>query len=100
LGETAANGFVRDIFKGLLYLGERGIVHRDLKIANVFIHNNIAKIADFGFAKYTNKYLLTYLSSNFKDLDIGSPLYMSPEGMIDHIYGMKTDIWAFGVIIY
>lgn len=34
------------------------------------------------------------------DLDIGSPLYMSPEGMIDHMYGMKTDIWAFGVIFY
>jgi serine/threonine protein kinase len=25
---------------------------------------------------------------------------MSPEGMIDHIYGMKTDIWAFGIIFY
>lgn len=33
-------------------------------------------------------------------MDIGSPLYMSPEGMIDHIYGMKTDIWSFGIIIY
>ena len=81
-------------------MAQRGIVHRDLKIANVFIHNGAAKIADFGFAKYTNKYLYRYFSSNFKDLDIGSPLYMSPEGMIDHIYGMKTDIWAFGVIIY
>jgi serine/threonine protein kinase len=25
---------------------------------------------------------------------------MSPEGMIDHLYGMKTDIWAFGIIVY
>lgn len=25
---------------------------------------------------------------------------MSPEGMIDHLYGMKTDIWSFGVIIF
>lgn len=25
---------------------------------------------------------------------------MSPEGMIDHMYGMKTDIWAFGIILY
>lgn len=36
----------------------------------------------------------------FKDLDIGSPLYMSPEGLIYNYYGEKTDIWAFGIIIY
>lgn len=41
-----------------------------------------------------------FYSQNFYDLDIGSPLYMSPEGMIDHLYGMKTDIWAFGIIVY
>lgn len=39
-------------------------------------------------------------SQNFFDLDIGSPLYMSPEGMIDHMYGMKTDVWAFGIILF
>lgn len=39
-----------DIFSGLTYLASKGIVHRDLKIANVFMHNDVAKIADFGFA--------------------------------------------------
>ena len=47
--------YIKGIFEGLIYLGERGIVHRDLKIANVFLHEGITKIADFGFAKYTNK---------------------------------------------
>lgn len=45
-----------------------------------------------------------FLSNNqrtkFKDINIGSPIYMSPEGFIDNIYGPKTDIWAFGVLIY
>jgi len=33
-------------------------------------------------------------------MNIGSPLYMSPEGFIDNVYGPKTDVWAFGVVIY
>jgi serine/threonine protein kinase len=39
-------------------------------MANIFMHNGIAKIADFGFAKCTN--------NNFNDINIGSPIYMSP----------------------
>lgn len=33
-------------------------------------------------------------------MNIGSPLYMSPEGYIDNIYGPKTDVWAFGIVLY
>lgn len=36
---------------GLKYLAEQHIVHRDLKVANIFIRDGAAKIADFGFAK-------------------------------------------------
>lgn len=53
---------------------------------------NHPKIADFGFAiKSTEK---------FKDLNIGSPLYMSPEGLLHNTYGPKTDVWSFGVLLY
>ena len=68
------------------------VVHRDLKVANIFILNGSAKIADFGFAKITK--------FKFKDINIGSPIYMSPEGLIDNVYGPKTDVWAFGMLIY
>lgn len=67
-------------------------MHRDLKVANIFIHNGEAKLADFGFAKLTK--------NKFKDINIGSPIYMSPEGLIENIYGPKTDIWAFGMLIF
>jgi serine/threonine protein kinase len=35
----------------LKYLEKEGVIHRDLKLANVFIKNGVPKIADFGFAK-------------------------------------------------
>ena len=33
-------------------------------------------------------------------MNIGSPIYMSPEGLIRNIYGPKTDVWAFGILIF
>ena len=38
-------------------MSQKNVIHRDLKVANVFLHNGRAKIADFGFAKFT-KYLI------------------------------------------
>ena len=54
--------------------------------------NGVTKIADFGFAKK--------ITQNFKDISIGTPIYMAPEGLIENIYGPKTDVWAFGVVMY
>jgi serine/threonine protein kinase len=36
----------------------------------------------------------------FKDMNIGSPFYMSPEAFLDNVYGRKTDVWSFGIILY
>jgi len=51
--EYRAEPIIKDIFNGLYYLAEKDVIHRDLKVANVFLHNGHAKIADFGFAKFT-----------------------------------------------
>jgi serine/threonine protein kinase len=67
-------------------------VHRDLKLSNVFLQNGHYKLGDFGFAIEARQ--------PFRDVSIGSPLYMSPEGLIHHVYGPKTDIWSFGILIY
>lgn len=59
----------------MLYLNENNIVHRDLKPANIFLTaNGIPKIADFGFSVKS--------SQAFKDINIGSPIYMSPEALL------------------
>lgn len=67
----SAQPIIKDIFCGLLYLAQKNVIHRDLKVANVFLHNGKAKIADFGFAKFT-KYNISYLDkiSRISTLDL------------------------------
>lgn len=63
--ETRAQPYIKDIFEGLAYLNDNQVIHRDIKVANIFIHNGRAKIADFGFAKFT-RYYRDYIEKNSK----------------------------------
>ncbi len=51
LEERDCRKTICDVYLGLRYLAEQHIIHRDIKVANVFLKDGIAKIADFGFAK-------------------------------------------------
>ncbi len=81
----------------------RGIVHRDLKLSNLFLARQregipIVKVLDFGLAKVreSNTVSLTDSTNIF-----GSPLYMSPEQTrsAKHV-DARTDIWSLGVCLY
>ena len=41
--------FLREMTEGYIYIEENGILHRDLKTANIFLSNGTTRIADFGF---------------------------------------------------
>jgi len=54
----------------MLYMEKNHIIHRDIKAANIFIKENRAIVADFGFARYVHE--------PFYDLNIGSLPFMPP----------------------
>lgn len=97
LPEKEANSFMVKILEAVAYAHSKGVIHRDLKSANIMItpDNNI-KIMDFGIAKISGESLsLTKTGSR-----LGSPLYMSPEqvtsGHVDH----RSDIYSLGVVYH
>lgn len=70
------------------------IVHRDLKLANLFITKGQVKIADFGFAIGERQCMAKM------DYNVGSPYYMAPESLKLNEYSFLSDVWALGVIAY
>ena len=68
-------------------------MHRDLKPDNIFFHNGVVKVGDFGFCKSLEKAEMTKTM-------LGSPIYMAPEILNGQIYSNKADIWSIGVVLY
>ena len=82
-----------NVCSALDYSHKRGIIHKDIKPANIMIDKDgIVKIADFGIAQMTES---TVVSGFF-----GTPSYMSPEQLKEEIIGYQSDIFSLGCVIY
>jgi serine/threonine protein kinase/Tol biopolymer transport system component len=100
----------RQIAEALEAAHEKGIVHRDLKPANIkFTPEGVVKVLDFGLAKASATSGLTLDRSSRPDMAagrtrngiiLGTVAYMSPEQARGQSVDKRTDIWAFGCVLY
>jgi len=83
------------IATGLEYAHEQGIVHRDIKTANLFFTNKrLVKIMDFGLAKMVEEVRRAATVIG------GTPYYMAPEQSAGEAVDRRADIYALGVTFY
>ncbi len=84
------------VARGLTRAHEQGIIHRDIKSANVMVTpDGVAKIVDFGIAKLGGRTMLTRNGST-----LGTVGYMSPEQARGGSVDARTDIWSLGVMLF
>ena len=82
--------------EGLRAAHAKGIVHRDIKGANLMVSpQGQVKVMDFGLAQAADQSLLTKTETL-----LGTPVYMSPEQAQRLPTDRRTDIWSLGIVIY
>ena len=120
LNERLCRRLIRDLARGLGFLWERQLVHRDIKPQNLLLTcalpkededenpskdpladtpdmddggEFMLKIADFGFARHLG-------GVDLAETMCGSPLYMAPEILLGQKYDAKADLWSVGTVLF
>ena len=108
-----ALSIARQIAQALEAAHEQGIIHRDLKPANIKLRaDGTVKVLDFGLAKaieplsssaaaaIANSAITSPAALTGAGMILGTAAYMSPEQAKGRPADRRTDVWAFGVVLY
>lgn len=95
LGDAERLYIVREVLEALGYAHARGVVHRDVKPANIILTDEGGvKVADFGIARI-DRSDLTQAGSL-----MGTPTYMAPEGLRGEPVGPSGDLYSVGMVLF
>lgn len=94
LSQHQLSPFWTDFSNALKIMKQQNVVHRDLKLENLFLHNGRLKVGDFGLAEVLTKgQMLSALT--------GTRKYFAPEMLSDKPkYDFAVDLWAAGIVLF
>ena len=97
LRESLVSIYILQVLEGLNFLHEQGVVHRDIKGANILISTGgQVKLADFGVAAKMEG----GLDTQAKDSVVGTPYWMAPEIIQMSGFTTSADIWSVGCTVH
>ncbi|KAI4832426.1 hypothetical protein KUCAC02_015395 [Chaenocephalus aceratus] len=93
--EPEARYYMTQLLKGVHYLHKNRVIHRDLKLGNIFLNDDMElKIGDFGLATKIE------FDGERKKTLCGTPNYIAPEVLCKKGHSYEVDIWSLGCILY
>ncbi|XP_062311205.1 serine/threonine-protein kinase PLK1 [Osmerus eperlanus] len=93
--EPEARYYMLQLLKGCQYLHNNRVIHRDLKLGNIFLNDDmVVKIGDFGLATKIE------FDGERKKTLCGTPNYIAPEVLCKTGHSFEVDVWSLGCILY
>lgn len=95
LSDSEIQYYMLQLIDALIYLHEEKVIHRDLKLGNLFLDEKMTvKLGDFGLASK-----LDFVGEKRRTI-CGTPNYIAPEILESKGHSYEVDVWSFGIILY